>query len=135
MIGIDTMKNTYVIIVLIFIVLLCGCSFPSFSNKEQLQEEIDYAVPDTYPPLIYVNDRLYQISPRDEYLLYLSENIKMIGTITKAIPQNECPKENFVANSDPIGTEIYYDDEKPEEIYAKIIVYGETRYFLFISSK
>jgi hypothetical protein len=113
------------------IFLLTGCSVLNNNNINEIKQEDDVIV-GMYPPLIYVNDMTYQVSSGGDYYLEQPQRLKKIGeTIKKVSSTDAFPKENFVSNSVPEGTEIYYDEEKPEEIYAKIIVYGETRYVLF----
>lgn len=98
--------------ILIFTILaFCAClvvllGIIRLERKVQETETENETVVYDYPPMIYVNDILYQRQKKvsEEKL---TEEYTYIGDIESTVPSSEAPRENFQANDDIIGAELY----------------------------
>ena len=101
-----------VILAMLFIcmgILLVGC------GKKQGQQQGEVW---DYRPMIYVQDRLY--GDDGGGVNKLPEDAELIGKIETQVSQNEpMVKENFTANTDLEGCEVYGNGVNKESIYVE----------------
>lgn len=80
--------------------------------------------------MIYVNDSIYYETA--DVLLEIPSKAEIIGSILEKVSQNKpMVNENFYSNCLPVGSEIYYDKDAPDIIYAKIDSDGTTKYSVY----
>ena len=104
-----------------FMIVMTGIS--GCSSYEEALEETD----DRYPPMIYVCDAYY--IARGETTQTLTDEWEYIGSIEEKISVREkMEKINFTANELDVGTEIYYNEDESEKVYAK---FSEEKYIAY----
>lgn len=58
-------------------------------------------------PMIYVNNTLYRITSDQPDLTGKESQFVYLGTISSKVSSSQYPKENFQANDDIVGSEVY----------------------------
>lgn len=92
------------ILMISLIFLMVGCARQSEEGEGE------------YPPLIYVNDNLYK---EQNAIKEYSSDWRCLGEIENEISRTEpIPEENLTANSWPVGTKVYMDEN--EKIWIRV---------------
>ena len=98
--------------------ILCAAAIPRLLNDS------NPSVSGDLPPMVYVNDTLYQIADPQPDFAGEKSSFKLLGEIDSTVSSSQKPKENFQANDDMVGAAVYqYGD--------RIVVEIEETYWLY----
>lgn len=81
--------------------VICAFAIP------RLFEKPDNSASGDLSSMIYVNDTLYQITSDQPDLTGKESQLVYLGTISSKVSSSQYPKENFQANDDIVGSEVY----------------------------
>lgn len=81
--------------------VICAFAIPHLFEKPNNSASGDLS------PMIYVNDTLYRITSDQPDLTGIESQLVYLGTISSKVSSSQYPKENFQANDDIVGSEVY----------------------------
>ena len=98
--------------------VICAFAIP------RLFEKPDNSASGDLSPMIYVNDTLYRITSDQPDLTGKESQLVYLGTISSKVSSSQYPKENFQANDDIVGSEVYqFGEDIVVEINGKYWLY------------
>ena len=98
-----------IIRILICIIAVVCCFFIAIQHEHN--NESSAAMLGARPPLVYVNDTLYIISPAGTSYNEYENSFIYLGEIKEYIQPHNLPEKNFQANHEPVGTKIFQHGE------------------------
>jgi hypothetical protein len=100
--------------IFLILVVCMGLSMLSCGKKQDIEQEVG----GDYRPMIYIQDRLYGDNGRG--VDKLPDDAKLLGKIEIQAPQTEAMvEENFTANTDLKGCEVYGSETDKDTIYVE----------------
>ena len=107
-------------------IIACGRKQEQSQEKAPSQEEVW-----DYRPMVYIQDKLYGDNGKGTN--ELPEDAKLLGTIETQVSQTEAMvEENFTANTDLVGSEVYGCEADKETVYVKWPK-GKSKYGIYIT--
>lgn len=98
--------------------VICVATIPRLLNSFNAPVSGDLA------PMVYVNDKLYQIADNQPALIDKESHFICLGEIESKVSSSQEPKENFQANDDIVGAKVY-------QYESDIVVLINDEYYLY----